>query len=126
MAAGEALAYLNEYWIERRVGFDYPEEEEEVVQNIVEKLSELAKDGSKKIRCVEFLVMGVWVALCKRGTWCELGVMQLQEFSYAEVDRHSRVILVFCGFAARRNGSSSGVRSVRSSVPLPRASPPMR
>jgi hypothetical protein len=52
VAAGEALAYLNEYWIERRVGFDYPEEEEEVVENIVQKLSELAKDGSKKIRCV--------------------------------------------------------------------------
>jgi hypothetical protein len=50
LAAGEALAYLNEYWIERRSGFEYSDDEAEVVDNIVQKLSELAKDSSKKIR----------------------------------------------------------------------------
>lgn len=50
LAAGEALAWLNEYWIEAVSGFEYPEEEEEVVDAIVQKLQDLAREGSKKIR----------------------------------------------------------------------------
>ena len=51
LAAGEALAFLNEHWRgSSSEPFDYPEDEAVLVDITIDKLQELAREGSKKMR----------------------------------------------------------------------------
>lgn len=48
LAAGEAIAVLNEHWVSKE-GFAYPDEEAAVLDAILDKLQELAREGSKRM-----------------------------------------------------------------------------
>jgi hypothetical protein len=50
LAAGEAMAFLHEYWGECIPGFEYPEDEAGVVEEIINRLRDLASEGSKRMR----------------------------------------------------------------------------
>lgn len=52
LAAGEALAYLNEYWCENDEDFEYPTEDAVVVEAIVARLQDLSREASRRIRSV--------------------------------------------------------------------------
>jgi hypothetical protein len=41
---------LNEHWVSKE-GFAYPDEEAAVLDAILDKLQELAREGSKRMRC---------------------------------------------------------------------------
>ncbi len=57
VSAGEALAYLVEHWreaqgVEEGGALELPPEEEAVLDLGIDRLQELAKEGSKRMRCV--------------------------------------------------------------------------